>query len=40
MIAVVAGVQMQMGSVAAELKAEALADRNGNLHVPDGYQTT
>ena len=40
MVAVVAG--WQMGSVAAnsELKAEAVADANGNLHVPDAYQTT
>jgi Cytochrome P460 len=31
----------KMGSLAAdsELNAEALADINGNLHVPDGYRT-
>ena len=40
MVAVVAAVQM--GSVAAEneLKTEAVADANGNLHVPDAYRTT
>jgi len=40
MVAVVAG--WLMGSVAAnsELKAEAVADANGNLHVPDAYRTT
>jgi hypothetical protein len=40
MVAVVAG--GQMGSFAAdnELKAEAVADTNGNLHVPDAYRTT
>ena len=40
MVAVVAG--GQMGSVAAdsELKAEAEAAANGNLHVPDAYRTT
>ena len=32
----------QMGSLAAdnELKAEAVADAKGNLHVPDAYRTT
>jgi hypothetical protein len=40
MVAVVPG--GQMGSVAAdnELKAEAVVDANGNLHVPDAYRTT
>jgi len=40
MVAVAAG--WQMGSVAAdsELKAEAVADTNGNLHVPNAYRTT
>ena len=40
MVAVVVG--GRMGSVAAdsELKAEAEAAANGNLHVPDAYRTT
>jgi len=40
MVAVVPG--GQMGSVAAdnELKAEAVVDAKGNLHVPHGYRTT
>jgi hypothetical protein len=40
MVAVVVG--GQMGSVAAdnELKAEAAADADGNLHVPDAYRIT
>jgi hypothetical protein len=40
MVAVVPG--GQMGSVAAdnELKAEAVADANGNLYVLDAYRTT
>ncbi|MBV8455599.1 MAG: cytochrome P460 family protein [Acetobacteraceae bacterium] len=39
-VAIIAG--GQMGSLAAdnELKAEAVADANGNLHVPHAYRTT
>jgi hypothetical protein len=37
---VVAGVQMGLVAAENELKAEAVADANGNLHVPDAYRTT
>jgi chaperonin GroEL (HSP60 family) len=37
---VVAGVQMGLVAAEKELKAEAVADANGNLHVPDAYRTT
>jgi hypothetical protein len=40
MIAVVAGGQMALVAADGELKAEAVADTNGNLHVPNAYRTT
>ena len=40
MVAVVASGQMALVAADGELKAEAVADTNGNLHVPDDYRTT
>jgi len=40
MVAVVAGVHTGSVAVEDELKAEAVADANGNLHVPDAYRNT
>jgi hypothetical protein len=40
MVAVVAGGPMGSVAVESELKADAVADANGNLHVPDAYRTT
>ena len=40
MVAVVASGQMALVAADGELKAEAVADTNGNLHVPNAYRTT
>ena len=40
MFAVVASGQMGSAAADNELKAEAVADANGNLHVPGAYRTT
>src|SRR6201995_5213083 len=40
MVAVVGSGQMALVAADGELKAEAVADTNGNLHVPNGYRTT
>jgi Cytochrome P460 len=40
MVAVVASGQMALVVADGELKAEAVADTNGNLHVPNAYRTT
>ena len=39
-VAVVASGQMALVAADGELKAEAVADTNGNLHVPNAYRTT
>jgi hypothetical protein len=39
MIAVVANRQMASLAANSELKAEAVVDTNGNLHVPNAYRT-
>ncbi|MGB6400573.1 MAG: cytochrome P460 family protein, partial [Bradyrhizobium sp.] len=40
MVAVVANGQTALVAADGELKAEAAADMNGNLHVPNAYRTT
>jgi Cytochrome P460 len=40
MVAVVASGQVALVAADGELKAEAVADTNGNLHVPNAYRTT
>ena len=40
MVAVVASGQTALVAADGELKAEAVADTNGNLHVPNAYRTT
>jgi len=40
MVAVVASGQMASVAADGELKVEAVAETNGNLHVPDAYRTT
>jgi hypothetical protein len=40
MVAVVASGQMALVAADGELKAEAGADTNGNMHVPNAYRTT
>src|SRR5437899_842096 len=39
MVAVVASGQTALVAADGELKAEAVADTNGNLHVPNAYRT-
>ena len=40
MVAIVAGGRMGSTAADSEVKAQAVADTNGNLHVPDAYRTT
>src|SRR5712672_3928400 len=40
MVGVVASGQTALVAADGELKAEAVADTNGNLHVPNAYRTT
>jgi hypothetical protein len=40
MVAVVASGQMALIAADGELKAQAVADTSGNLHVPNAYRTT
>jgi hypothetical protein len=39
-VAVVASGRMVLFAADSELKAEAVAGTNGNLHVPNAYRTT
>jgi hypothetical protein len=40
MVAIVAGGRMGSTAAGSKVKAQAVADTNGNLHVPDAYRTT